>query len=222
MLEGRGMKTIFPLALMTVLACAACGSSNDNTSSDPVTGDDANLTSAKPSNLKCTTDTARLGQYGKNNFASLDMAIANDTVKLTNIVFSQDYVKGLEQEIKYSNDELASGKHSDGSKLTADEIAQSKKYVADVTNILKFKSGGLVLEGTIKPYVREPHTPHTRYPLVVKTAGIDVETFFDSLRGEGQSGMLLLPNEMLDAKPGKPDIEWDGTQGPDWDRFDCK
>jgi hypothetical protein len=205
------------LTALSTLSAVACGGATNDASTD-----DANATSAKTYKLSCEVDTPRLGQYDHNAFAAIDMELKGQNVKITAVAYTTDFKVNLANEIKNEQDYLAKGVEYDGkTPLTAADRQQANDRIAQVNAILAAE-GKLVFEGKIKPYVRQPKVPTVQYPLDPKTAGIDTSTLWDELGNEGDGGRLLLPPSMSNGSPGKPDIEWDGTQGPLWDRYDCR
>jgi hypothetical protein len=74
----------------------------------------------------------------------------------------------------------------------------------------------------MKPYVKPPKVPTVQYLLEASGGGIDAAVLWDLIGNEGWGGRALIRPAMLNGEPGKPDVEWEGYQGPLWDRFDCK
>lgn len=221
---GRSSMKLSTLAFLSLLALPACSGADASPVQDPAAppaDGTAEADASKGITFTCTEDKAREDKYDKNRFASLTLVLTGKKVTLKNIVYTADFKQGLTQEQSNSNDYLAKGVEYDGkTPLTAQDRADTKKRMDEVDAILG-ADGKLAFSGTIKPYVRAPKKPTVQYPLETTTAGIDEATLWDTLGNEGDGARLLLPPAMATGAAGKPDIEFEGTQGPVWDRFDC-
>ena len=215
----------FTLPLLAALSVAACASS----ASEDTTGDQsANaIATGEAVTLKCTVDPQRIGRFEFNRFASFTLKLQGETASLGSIVYTDDYRTNVERERKDEQDFLDKGLDFDGKPLSEKDRAQAKALIDQLGKILAAEHS-LSFAGKIKRHVRKVKHPSTQYPLEVKTAGIDVDTIFDTLGNEGTGARLLLPPEMVEDESritgagGKPDIEFDGNQGPLFDRYTCE
>jgi len=211
---------VFVLAA-AALPCIACGSNGQDPADGDPTSEDA-LT--KSHTLKCTVDTPRLGQYDDQHYQSFELTLKGSTAKIDKIVYTPAYVQQMQQEVANEQSYLDKGLEYDGkTPLTADDRAQGTDLIDQVGKILAAgTNGSLGFEGKIKPYVRQPKKPTVQYPLDMNADGIKADVLWDTLGNEGWGARLLLPPEMSTGAAGKPDIEGEGSQGPMWDRYDCK
>jgi hypothetical protein len=215
--------SLFLVASVLVgLPCVAC-SGSDASAPTPVDEPTATEDATKSFTFTCIEDTARLGKYDKNRFASLKLVLSGKKATIHSVVFSADYTGELTQEKANEEAFLAKGVSYDGkTPLTADERSQANKQIAELAKILAAGAGNtLAFAGSVKPYTRAPKKPTIQYPIDPTTAGIDADTLWGTLGNEGDGARVLLPPAMATGAAGKPDIEWEGTQGPMWDRYDC-
>lgn len=210
------LSTALVVSLFLPLACLACGSPEPGADSG-----ESDVTKGKTHAFKCTADTARYGKWDKNRFASFDLELSATTAKMRSVVYTSDYVGELSASQKDEQAVLAKGVESNGKPLSADTRARIASYLDQLGRILA-ADHSLAFDATNKPYVRPPKKPTAQFPLEVGTAGIKAETLWETLGNEGDGARLLLPPEMLAGTAAKPDIEFEGTQGPVWDRYDCK
>ncbi len=191
-------------------------------SEDAPVGEQDDLTGSHT--FACSVDTPRLGKYDDQHFASLTLTVSKKKVKISKVVFTESFTQGLEQEIANRQDQLAKGLDSDGvSPLSA---ADKKDIAASIARVQKILAAGkahaLVFTGKNQPYTKKPKVPTVQYPLEVAGGGVDADTLWGELGNEGFGARALIRPEMLDGDAAHPDIEWEGNQGPMWDRFDCK
>jgi len=208
------MRIAAPLLLLLL---AACGSS----SSDTPTTDDSNEQTSSFT-FTCTEDKTREDKWAEPRFASLKLELKGKTAKLTDVVYTASYVAEMNQGLANEKAYLAKGLDYDGkTPLTAEDRSQASSYIDQLEKILA-ANGTLAFTGDVKPYVRKPKKPTIQYPLVPTTGALSADSLWNTLGNEGNGARLLLPPDMATGKPGKPDIEFEGSQGPMWDRYDCK
>jgi hypothetical protein len=184
----------------------------------------ATVPAGKTYRMTCTEDTARPQKDENNSIASFDLVLHGDLVKISNAVFTDSGAQTLQQAITNEKDFLAKGLDYDGKTPLTDQEKAAAQSQIDKLELIQSKAtgAGLSFEGQIKQYIRTPKRPTVQYPLSVTTPGVDENAFWDFVGNEGNGARFLMPPNMLDGDAGKSDIEWDGTQGPLWDRFDCK
>ena len=184
--------------------------------------DEADLTKGRA--LSCTEDRARFTPPERNRFASIAIAFRGDEVTITKMIYSDRLWSALYAQLAFAWQRLAKGVDYDGSTpLTQAQRDATAERIAKLDALVEAGlAGTLSLHGKVKPYVREPARPTIQYPLEVATTGIDDDLLWELLGNEGHGARLLLPAAMEGGKRGSPDIELEGSQGPGWDRFDCR
>jgi hypothetical protein len=216
----RSLLFILPVSLASLLVAVGCSSPGSSDGAGAPEGVQAQTSSFK---YGCTVDTARLGKFDDQHFASLELDLSGDSVKISKIVYADKFVKELEDDRAAEQKLLASGKWDDGTALTDAEKAETTDEIDQDTKILAANTDGtLSFAGTVKPYKKAPKVPTVQYPLNITGGGAKADNLWQQLGKEGTGARLLMPPPMATGADGKPDIEWDGNQGPQWDRYDCK
>ena len=155
------------------------------------------------------------GESDQKNFASFDLEATSATLEVTMLVPSDSLRKDLTAEVSEFQKDLA-----DASKTEKEKLGIEKTLKA-LNEFLDEDGEGLVLHGRKSAYTRAPKTPRIRYALEFDSKNIN-DQIFDFLAPEADRATLFV--QLIDGKPtyDKITIEYDGSQGPYYDYFECK
>ena len=222
------MRSIHHLAtfLVAALSAVACASSSDSSTTGDQTAN-AIEESAQSFTFTCNADKDRIARDESNQFASFQLKLQGKNATLTSVVYTDSYKSNVQDQLKDEQDFLAKGVNFDGKPLTAKDRADAQDTINNLQKILD-ADGKLAFTAAIRRHVRKVKHPSAQYFLTVKTAGIDSDLLFGTLGNEGTFARLLVPPTMVEdesaptGQGGKPDIEFEGDQGPGFDRYDCQ
>ena len=149
----------------------------------------------------------------QGNFSGFDLKINSATAKISNLEVSTSFKNDVNTSIKDDENSLATS-------TDAKEKASLKTTISGLQELLRLSDENLQATGSSVPYKNVTKSERIRYALNFNSKAVN-DIIFDSLAPEADRATLFV--DVVDGEPtyDKVLIEYDGSQGPYYDHFEC-
>ena len=149
----------------------------------------------------------------QNNFSGFGLRINSATAKVSNLELTPTFKNDLNGSVKDFENQLANSKDSK-------ESANLRDSIKGLRELLRLSDENLQATGASVPYQNVTKSERIRYALSFTSSAVNA-VIFDSLAPEADRATLFV--NVIDGEPSyaKVLVEYDGSQGPYYDHFEC-